>query len=58
MYETGQDGLVPQDLETARNLYASAAERGMKQASERLQVIGPPARRPNTGQQAATATSP
>jgi TPR repeat protein len=40
MYETGQ--VVPRDLETARNLYASAAGAGMKQAEERLKVIGPP----------------
>jgi uncharacterized protein len=51
MYETGQGGLVPHDLETARNLYASAAGRGMKLAEERLRVIGPP--RPAAGPQAA-----
>jgi TPR repeat protein len=58
MYETGQEGLVPQDLERARNLYASAAERGMKQAEERLKTIGPPTRRTNNGQQAPSAPSP
>jgi TPR repeat protein len=43
MYETGQDGLVPKDLETARNLYAAAAGHGMKEAAERLAILGPPA---------------
>jgi TPR repeat protein len=42
MYETGQDGLVPKDLTTARNLYAAAASHGMKEAADRLALLGPP----------------
>ena len=43
MYETGEGGLVPRDLNTARNLYAAAASHGMKEAAERLRLLGPPA---------------
>jgi TPR repeat protein len=53
MYETGQGGLVPLDLETARNLYAAAAGHGMKQAEERLKVIGPPSPASRPGTQAS-----
>ena len=42
MYETGEGGLVPRDLNTARNLYAAAAGHGMKEAAERLRQLGPP----------------
>jgi TPR repeat protein len=42
MYETGAGGLVPRDLNTARNLYAAAAGHGMKEAAERLRQLGPP----------------
>jgi TPR repeat protein len=33
MYETGRDGLVPKDMDTARDLYAAAANHGMKEAA-------------------------
>jgi TPR repeat protein len=42
MYETGAGGLVPVNLEMARQLYAAAAARGMKEAADRLAIIGPP----------------
>ena len=42
MYETGQDGLVPVDLDAARKLYVTAAGRGVTQAGDRLKVIGLP----------------
>jgi TPR repeat protein len=41
MFETGAGGLVPLNLDVARQLYASAAARGMKEAAERLSIIGP-----------------
>ena len=52
MYETGANGLVPQDAETARKLYAAAASRGMKEASERLSALppAPPAATPDPTQ--------
>lgn len=49
MYETGANGLVPVDLEIARQLYAAAAARGMKDAADRLAVIGPPSPPPVAG---------
>ncbi|MEY4707911.1 MAG: hypothetical protein RJB58_1634 [Pseudomonadota bacterium] len=42
MFETGAGGLVPRDIEVARKLYAAAANRGMKEASERLLEMPPP----------------
>jgi TPR repeat protein len=42
MYETGEGGLVPRDMNTARNLYAAAARHGLKEAAERLRQLGPP----------------
>ena len=42
MYETGQDGLVPLDIEAARKLYVTAAGFGVKEAGDRLKVIGLP----------------
>jgi TPR repeat protein len=42
LYETGAPPLVPQNLEVARQLYAAAADRGMKDAADRLRVVGPP----------------
>jgi hypothetical protein len=45
-YETGAPPLVPQDLETARQLYASAASHGMKEAAARSAFLGPPAAKP------------
>jgi TPR repeat protein len=47
-YETGAPPLVPQDLETARQLYASAASHGMKEAAARSAFLGPPAAKPAT----------
>jgi TPR repeat protein len=38
-YETGE--LVPKNLTMARSLYAGAARHGMKQAQERLAMLGP-----------------
>ncbi|HEX4027537.1 MAG TPA: tetratricopeptide repeat protein [Rhizomicrobium sp.] len=43
LYETGAPPLVPQNLEMARQLYAAAAGHGMKEAADRLRVVGPPA---------------
>ena len=43
LYETGAPPLVPQNLEVARQLYAAAAGHGMKEAADRLRVVGPPA---------------
>jgi hypothetical protein len=43
LYETGAPPLVPQNVEVARQLYAAAADRGMKEAADRLRVVGPPA---------------
>ena len=42
-YETGAPPLVPQNLEVARQLYASAAAHGMKEAAARSTFLGPPA---------------
>jgi TPR repeat protein len=39
-YETGE--LVPKNLTMARSLYAGAARHGMKEARERLAMLGPP----------------
>jgi hypothetical protein len=65
-YETGAPPLVPQNLETARQLYASAASHGMKEAAARSAFLGPPAAKalatpaqtaqPPAGPQAAPAT--
>lgn len=46
LYETGAPPLVPQNLEVARQLYAAAAARGVKEAADRLRVVGPPAAPP------------
>jgi len=43
LYETGAPPLVQQNLEVARKLYAAAANHGMKEAADRLKVVGPPA---------------
>ena len=43
LYETGAPPLVPQNLEVARQLYASAAKRGMPEAAARSAFLGPPA---------------
>jgi TPR repeat protein len=42
MYETGEGGLVPKDIQTAKELYAAAASHGMKEAQARLDLISPP----------------
>jgi uncharacterized protein len=42
-YETGAPPLVPQDLETARQLYAAAALSGLPEAIARSLFLGPPA---------------
>jgi TPR repeat protein len=42
LYETGAPPLVPQNLEMARQLYAAAANHGMKEAADRLRVVGGP----------------
>ena len=39
MYETGADGLVPKDMNVARQLYTSAAGHGMKEAQDRLDQL-------------------
>lgn len=63
LYETGAPPLVPQNLETARQLYAAAAGHGMKEAAARAAFLGPPTAPPSqpavpasTGQ--ATAAPP
>ena len=43
LYETGAPPVVPQNLEVARQLYASAAKHGMKEAAARSAFLGPPA---------------
>jgi TPR repeat protein len=45
-YETGAPPLVPQNLETARQLYAAAASRGMPEAAARSAYLGVPAIQP------------
>ncbi|HEX4272782.1 MAG TPA: tetratricopeptide repeat protein [Rhizomicrobium sp.] len=42
LYETGAPPFVPQNLEVARQLYTAAAGHGMKDAADRLRVVGPP----------------
>jgi uncharacterized protein len=46
LYETGAPPLVPQNLDTARQLYAAAAGHGMKEAAARAAFLGPPAAPP------------
>jgi len=45
-YETGAPPLVPQNLETARQLYSAAASRGMPEAAARSAYLGVPATQP------------
>ena len=52
-YETGAPPLVPQDIETAKQLYAAAAKHGMPEAAARSAYLGPPA-----VEQAKTASAP
>ena len=54
LYETGAPPLVPQNVEMARRLYASAAGHGMKEAADRLRVVG----EPSSGQPQQQAVSP
>ena len=58
LYETGAPPLVPQNLEVARQLYAAAADRGMKEAADRLRVVGPPAAPGAVTPQPALETAP
>ena len=55
LYETGAPPLVLQNLEVARQLYTAAAGHGMKEAADRLRVVGPPAVQ-QTQQQAQPGT--
>src|SRR5437868_1716949 len=55
-YETGAPPLVPQNLEVARQLYASAAKHGMPEAAARAAFLGPPAAQALAGP--ATASTP
>jgi TPR repeat protein len=48
-YETGAPPLVPQNLEVARQLYASAASHGMKEAAARSAYLGPSAAQTSAG---------
>ncbi|MBA2589686.1 MAG: sel1 repeat family protein [Alphaproteobacteria bacterium] len=57
-YETGAPPLVMQDLETARQLYASAASHGMKDAAARSAFLGPPAARAAAPRQPAPPQAP
>lgn len=54
IYESGANGLVPVNLEMARELYAAAAARGLKDAADRLAIIGPPSPPPPAAQPAPT----
>ena len=61
LFETGANGLVPQNLDVARQLYTSAAARGLKEAAERLKIIGPantPTPPAPSGSQATLAPTP
>ena len=42
LYETGAPPYLAKDLEEARQLYTAAAGHGMKEAADRLRVVGPP----------------
>jgi TPR repeat protein len=53
LYETGAPPFLPKDLDEARQLYAAAAGHGMKEAADRLRVVGPVAAQPQPAQQAA-----
>jgi TPR repeat protein len=58
LYETGAPPLVPQNLDVARQLYAAAADHGMKEAADRLRVVGPPAAGQPAAAQTATQSAP
>jgi len=63
LYETGAPPLLPKDLEVARRLYSDAAGHGMKEAADRLRVVGPPTLtpqqdQPQPAQSAAKAAAP
>jgi len=55
-YETGAPPLVPQNLEVARQLYASAAKHGMADAAARAAFLGPPT--VNASQAASAPATP
>jgi TPR repeat protein len=57
-YETGAPPLVPKDLETARQLYASAAKHGMPEAAERSAYLGAPAISQTVSAPASPAAAP
>ena len=57
LYETGAPPLVPQNLEVARQLYAAAAGHGMREAADRLRVVGPPAVKQQEAQPPASLSS-
>jgi uncharacterized protein len=46
LYETGAPPLLPKNIEEARQLYTAAAGHGMKEAADRLRVVGPPTTAP------------
>lgn len=46
LYETGAPPYLAKDLDEARQLYAAAAGHGMKEAADRLRVVGPPQQPP------------
>ena len=56
LYETGAPPYVPQDIETARQLYAAAASHGMKEAETRLAALPPPP--PDAAKPVAAAPPP
>lgn len=56
MFETGAGGLVPQNIEMARKLYAAAATRGMKEATQRLNALPPAPQAPAPPQKAPQET--
>ena len=58
LYETGAPPFLPKDLEVARRLYSDAAGHGMKEAADRLRVVGPPTLTPQQDQPAAKAAPP
>ena len=57
-YETGAPPFVPQDLETARQLYAAAASHGVKEAAARSAFLGPPAAKPAAAPASAQTAQP
>lgn len=60
LYETGAPPYVPKNLDVARQLYAAAAGRGMKEAAARLETLPPltPAAEAAKADAATTAPPP